>query len=455
MKPLTILGRCSPLLVLSACATSTPQPVISPTGIVYELGTPPVETRNSQTATLFLRQNRVDRALELALEGIQEDSTNSIHYFLAGVAHARLRHYASSDSMFRIAQRIYPAYELEIEPEREAAWGSAFNQGLEAYENGDVEGAIMVWNTATGIYDLRPEVHRNLAGLLTVEGQYPEAIDVYEKALFGLRKVPVTRLLGSDELTTRKQVKTELEEALAQLLLLTDQFAEAEPLLRRRLERNPDNPQVRSDLAAALNGLGRDAEAGAIYGALLSEESLETAQVFNLGVGLFRSGDYARATDAFRRLTDLQPNSRDAWFNLANSLFAGEFWEQLIESGERLLEFDPLGENTGLIVARAHLEMEDREGALKFLEQTEQLPVFVDQLQMQSSGGVTTVVGRLIGNTSEPETPITLQFFFYDDAGALVGSPIQILETPPTGEGTQFQVQHLNRASAYRYELVN
>ena len=83
-------------------------PVISPTGIEYELGTPPTDTRFSQTAVLYLRQENVERALELSLDGIEADPLNPIHYYLAGTAYARLGETAGADAMFIEAERIYP-----------------------------------------------------------------------------------------------------------------------------------------------------------------------------------------------------------------------------------------------------------------------------------------------------------------------------------------------------------
>src|SRR5690606_2549103 len=61
-------------------------PVRSPTGIVYEPGTPPTRSRFSQTAALLLSQGVMDRALAIAQEGVVADSANPIHHFLAGLA---------------------------------------------------------------------------------------------------------------------------------------------------------------------------------------------------------------------------------------------------------------------------------------------------------------------------------------------------------------------------------
>jgi hypothetical protein len=90
-----------------------PEPVTGPTGFLYPLGTPPYETRFSQTATLFFREQNFDRALELALEGIAADPGNPTHYLLAGMSYLSLDDFRNSHEMFVEAQRIYPAYELD------------------------------------------------------------------------------------------------------------------------------------------------------------------------------------------------------------------------------------------------------------------------------------------------------------------------------------------------------
>ncbi len=368
-------------MALGACATSVagpPEPVVSPTGIRYELGTPPVDTRFSQTAALHLRQERFSRALELAKEGIASEPVNPIHYFMAGQAHLRLGEYEDADEMFTEAQRLYPGYEVDAEREREAGWAEAFNAGGEAYLAGDLEATVEAWAQAVIIYDLRPEAHRNLANLLTGDGRYEEAIAAYQGALAGLDKLPVTRVLEAEEIERRAEQKIAMEEGVAPLLLLTERFAEAEVLLSRQLDRDPTSTQLQGDLAASLIGQGRTEEAAAIYSALLSETELQASELFNLGIALFRSSDFVAASKAFGRLTKLQPMSRDAWFNYANALFAAEAWEALARVGDRLIELDPLGENAGLITARAHLETGDQDAALRALERTEAASVYLE-----------------------------------------------------------------------------
>ena len=427
---------------------------MSPTGFVYELGTPPVSSEFSQTAALFLTKDLLTLGLERALLGVEAEPENPIHYLLAGIAHVRLAQHSEAHAMFTEAERIYPAYELHIAPEREAAWIELFNRGIAAYAEGDVEGTIEAWEQAEMMWDLRPDASLNLATLFKDEGRWDDAIMAYQRAVAGLERPPVTRVLPREELRARAVQRIQAERSLAQVLLLTERFAEAEPLLRRHLERDPTSVRVRADLAAALRGLGEDAEAVAIDTGLLSETDLESKDLFRVGIALYRANDFVAAAEAFERLTRLEPHSRDAWFNYTNSLFAAESWESLAPVGGRLTEVDPLGENAGLITARAHLELGDEQSAEEWLDRTAAAPVHIEGLQLRASGADTSIQGRMVGNAAEPGTPIRIRFTFYGADGAL-GTELLTLSAPPKGVRARFQVAFAGPATAYRYELVS
>ena len=443
------------VVVLGCAGSRGPRgPVRSPTGIVYAPGSPPTETRFSQTATLYLNMDgEEEAALAQALEGIAADPENPIHYFLAGVVRARLGNHVEAHRLFSEAQRIYPAYELDIEPEREAAWATAFNAGLEAYGRGDADAALEQWQQATAIYDLQPAAHRNLASLLAELGRQDEAIRTYQDALAGLERRPATRLLAADEVRQRDELRADTENRLAQLLLLAGRFAEAEPLLRQQMARNPTSIRLRSDLAAALEELGRAEEAAQLYAALLTDQSLAAADLFNLGIALFRMSRYQQAVRAFQLLTEKQPYSRDAWFNYANALFAAESWEALAETGGRLLEADPLSEAAHLIIARARLEIGDEAGARAGVALADSLPVHLDGLRLRVTEASTVVQGRMVGNRLPEGAPVRLRFTFYDNAGTL-GVRILDAAAPAPQASANFQVSIEGRALGYRYELA-
>jgi tetratricopeptide (TPR) repeat protein len=429
-------------------------PVVSPTGIVYPPGIAPEDTRYSQTAALYLRSDEPDRALDLALQGIRADSLNPVHYFLAGVAQSRLGRYQAADTLLARAERIYPAYELEVEPVRHAAWAEAFNLGTDAYTAGDTEQAIALWRGAADMYRLRPEAHRNLAMLLSQEGRLEEAAAVYRDLLEGLEDRPATRLLEPGEIEELRLEADEAEARLSEVLLVTERYVEAEPLLRRQLERTPGSPQARLDLAEALMGQpGKEEPARRLYDELVADPALTEAELLNLGVALFRAEDPGRAARAFARLTEAQPDSRDAWFNYANALLAGQAWETLVRVGDRILEVDPLNESAALIIARAHLETGDERGALERLHRIDAAPVVVEGLMlMRQSGAGTLLQGRVTGKAGEPGSAIRLRFTFYGENGQVQTRTVR-LSAPPEGEEEPFEVRVTMRANAYRYEL--
>ena len=444
------------LFALAGCsAARVPapvEPVVSPTGITYDLGTPPVETRFSQAAGVYLNSGSPLRALELAREGIQSDPRNPVHYFLAGVAHARLGELEPADRMFRDAQRIYPAYELKVEPEREAAWVAAFNRGNEAYRSGDVIRAIEDWQNATLIYDLRPEAHRNLATVLAAEGREEEAIEVYRKALTGSSRQPATHVLSVEERRARDEHTATTEANITDLLLVMNRYAEAEPLLRKQLARDSTRIDVRMGLATALGRQGRGSEARAIYVSLLSEGGLQTVQLFNVGVALFRSAHFMDAARAFRQMTERYAYSRDAWFNYTNSLFAAQDWDALVTVGDRVIELDPLNESSSLIIARAHLERGDERTAIGGVARIKAAPVHLEELVMRTRGTETEVQGFVAGNAAESGTRVTLRFTFYGEAGPLGSEEVTVL-APPSGMREPLSVTFTMSAVAYRYEL--
>ena len=449
--PLALLAS----LLVVGCATGRGPsgPARSATGMVYPPGIPPAETRFSQTATLYLNINgEEEAALAQALEGMEADPGNSIHYFLAGVAGSRLGAYRDAHRWFVEAERIYPAYELDIEPEREAAWARAFNAGLEAYARGDADAAAEDWLRATEIYDLQPAAHRNLASLLVELGRRDEAIRVYRAALRGLERRPATRLLEEDELRVRGELRADTENQLVQLLLAAGRFADVEPLLRRQHARDPGSIRTRGDLARTLVELGRADEASELYASLLTDESLAAADLFNLGITLFRSSRYEQAARAFQLLTERQPDSRDAWFNYANALFADEAWAALADAGDRLLAVDPLGEAAHLITARARLETGDEAGARAGLGRSDGLPVHLEGLRLRVTDEGSLVQGRIVGNALPEGASLRVRFIFHDNAGVL-GERFLEARAPAPGARVDFDVSIEARALGYRYEL--
>jgi len=456
------VGACGPMEGVTA------GPQISPvTGEEYAEGVPPRDTQHSTRANIAfvqaeaaedeaVRERRFREGLDAALAGIEDDPENPQHYYLAGVGHASLGDYEAADEAFERAQQLFPAYELEIDPTREQAWIVAFNQGIEAYNAGDLDAAIRHWERANVIYDKRPDSYQNIAVVAMQAGDYDRAIEAYREALEAAERRPV-RELEEGEAEQRAEVRAEAAATLGELLVFRERFGDAIRVYEGYLADHPDDVRARGNLAMALAREGRQAEARQMFDELLADPELRGDELFQLGVALYQAGEEDLSGQAFERVTATNPYSRDAWWNFLNVVYAQEDWAGVIPLGERVLQLDPLNQNAHFILAQAYRQDEQRTEALRILEANEVLPVVVDELRMQPGlDGGAQVQGRLGGHVASAGTPIQLRFTFYNQ-GRQLGSETITVSAPAAEQSTAFQVQFESdeRVTGYRYELVN
>jgi len=447
-----LLGGCA----AGATGAGAGGPVTSPTGRVYEAGTPPTTSRFTAPALLMLAQEQYARALEQAQQGVAADPNNPQHYYIAGQAHLGLGNIDEGLEMLARAQEIYPAYELEIEPVLEQAWAVAFNEGVAAYNEGDMAGATAAWRRATRIYPAGAEAFMNLAVIHTQQAEYDEAIQAYRQGLEALEREPATRVLTEEDQEAREDTRQAMTANLAQLLNFTERFDEAEQLYRQQLVASPNNVEALSNLAVAIARQGRAAEAQEIYNRVLGDPNLGATDLFNVGVALFQGENYQQSAEAFRRFTEIQPNSRDGWYNLANALYAQNSWQALVPVAQRLVELDPLNENSALILARAQREVGQNQRALQALQANEAHPIHVEDLEFRATTERVTVRGRAVGNRAAPGSPIQLRFTFFGEGGATVGTETVTVTAPAQGQSATFEATYSGAtpATTYRYELV-
>lgn len=424
------------------------------TGRVYEPGVAPRENAQSRAATIALATGRHQEALEAARAGLALDSANPVFYYLAGEAAAGLSQFELADSMWTIAQRMYPAYELDIEPSRENAWVTEFNRGIEAYNSGNIAAAGDAWESAHSLYKLRPNAVQNLAAVRAQQERYDEAIAAYQEGIANLDLVPATRLLEAADSAENAEAKTFMQNNLVQILLVQERWADAERVLRQIIAADPADVEAQANLAAALSGQGRNDEATQMYNRLLTTPNLGPGQLFNIGVSLFNADQPREAAQAFGRVTELVPNHRDAWFNQANALYDAEAWAELVPVAARLAQIDPLSETAGLIHARAFRELNQDNEALNVLTRVETMPIFVEDLQIAAAGAATLVRGRAEGNAAAAGTAVRLRFTFYGDNGQEVGSQTISVPAPAREQSAPFEVRIDQPATAFRYEVA-
>lgn len=73
---------------------------------------------------------------------------------------------------------------------------------------------------------------------------------------------------------------------------------------------------------------------------------------------------------------------------------------------------------------------------------------------MQRPGRGTAVLGRAVGNSAEPGTPVSLRFVFYGPDGKVASRTVKLSALEP-GESDFFEVTIDRLVKAYRYELAS
>ena len=255
-------------------------------------------------------------ALASALEALKENARNATGWFMAARAYAGLGDLAGADSAFRYAEELHPPFADELVGDREAAWAQAYNQAAEAYQAGQVAESIALFEQADRLSRRWPYALVVLGWLYSQQGDDAKALNAYRAALEVLAG-------GPPEGATEEQIEewrgrhAEAVLEAGRLLTIAGETAEAEAVYRAFLQVSPGHVGAMIGLAQAVGG----EEADRLYAELVGKEGLSEDQLFQIGAGLYEAGRFDGAVEAFRKAVTVNPFSRDAHFNLAQSLY--------------------------------------------------------------------------------------------------------------------------------------
>jgi tetratricopeptide (TPR) repeat protein len=212
--------------------------------------------------------------------------------------------------------------EREISQEAE----ELFNQGVECYLTGDLEGAIAVLKK---VLEIDPKSHLawyNLGYALNDLTRYIEAIEAYETALKIDPKDPIDP----------KYPRTWL--GLGNALRGLERYTEAEVALKQALEIDPKYHIAWSNLGNILKYLGRYKEAIAAFEKALEIDPKYHAAWNGLGATLNDLGGDKKAIAAFEKALEIDPKSHITWSNLGTTLTNFGQYSEAIAAFDRALE---------------------------------------------------------------------------------------------------------------------
>ncbi|MDX1675081.1 MAG: FxLYD domain-containing protein, partial [Longimicrobiales bacterium] len=233
---------------------------------------------------------------------------------------------------------------------------------------------------------------------------------------------------------------------------------------------------------------GGDAEAAeALYDEISQREDLTSAEYFQIGIGFFNTGDYARAAEAFQQAAEQNPYSRDALLNLVQSLYSqaveieelepsaerdqelAEIYDDLLAAAEQVRAYDPLNRNLLSFMLRSlrgQADIADEQEAQELTRRTQELyrtyqqqPYEVTSISVTARGDSQTMIsGQLRNLTGNPGDEVQLQFSLVDVDGNVLGSSTVTVNAPEQNAAAQFQTTldvGADQFAGWMYEVIN
>lgn len=441
-------------LGLTGCASGGGSaPATGPTGGANLLaqGERPRETENTRAAEGHLEaaeeaasadQARplYEQAMQSGQAAVAEDPTNPLAHRLAGFAALGLEDYQAAGQHFDRAQELRPIYEIELAPVREQAYIDLYQAASPYLQSGDFTQAVGFLEGANAVYPDRPEALITLAQIHGQERNHDLAIQRIDEAIAFFQSDRMEDVDLETAAAWQEQADG-LPLMRAQVLADAGRYEEAAVSYRQMVEADPSNIALTQDLAAILMQMGNEAEALAVYEALLARPSLSAQDYYRIGVGFYQASDYERAADAFGESAEMSRMDRDAIEMWARSLQLDSAYAAVPPVAERWLELDPASQIAITVLAQAVNATGDAARAGEIIRRVDALPVTVNDLQMRRFEGGAEVTGSVSNLTAEQGSRVTLEFTFYGPSGERLGTARQEVPIRAPGMSEVFQVE--------------
>ncbi|NIR43007.1 MAG: hypothetical protein GWN99_03855 [Gemmatimonadetes bacterium] len=415
------------------------------------------------------------------------DDPNPRVFLWAGRLYAELDRYKEADAAWDRAAELWSCYEARVDTLRFNAWVKSYNTAVRYSSAQETEKAAEAYRDAWTVYKKNPQPMLQLGSIYARKATEVEsdslrtalqdtAIAYYEQAV---EAIDDAVRLSDEEKSVALRAATF---NLAQLLAMDDRFEEAAQAYDAFLDFEPGNVDAVSNAAVVLTRAARqeareaaEMEAGPekqaklekadslrnmavqYYSDLLAREDLDADDYHNIGIGLIQIGLYEEATDAFSTALDLAPYRANSLEQLGVSLFRSGNFDSLVVVARKLVKRYPNNMNNLAMLANAYRELEEVDSALVVLERREENPFdFVDVRMEPAEAGTYKVTGKIINLKLEPGTPIELNFHFYDDLGEVVQSETFTVEAIEQGivHPVEFEFQSDAFISGFGYESI-
>jgi tetratricopeptide (TPR) repeat protein len=250
---------------------------------------------------------------------------------------------------FQTSLEISERWKADIESVRDEKWVVVFNRGVQAGREENFQKAAEEFEIATIIDPENPDAFNNLGFAYTSLDRLDQALEAYGR-VFELQPDNAAARINSGA-----------------IYFNTGQFQRAKELFQEALEIEPGNKSGLTMCALALERLAQERRAE-LQATSTKEDSLqaheEARSILNQAIAVYNQGieahpedkdfaynlgvlyaqelkNYQAAVPLFQKVTELDSNDADGWYNLATSQLALDDLERAQPSLEKVIQLEP------------------------------------------------------------------------------------------------------------------
>ncbi len=465
-----------------------------------------MQSLRSAFTTKFADQRAKDlkeaeRNLTQAVTTGKQEKNPAAWYYLARYD-LMVEDVVGADSAFSKTEAMAPACKADIDLYRHNHWVGVYNAGIQAWQSGNTDSAIVAFRRATLIYPADPLAFIYLANLFVGRQEPDSALKKSDAGKYHTDSlVYATRMdsaakyfrLAVPAATDPKYAKDRREAFfnVARVYHSAKRYDEAKAAYREYLGSYPNDVQAMASLAGLYVLANQRDSANALYGRILSHaDSASADDLFNaaasvlsaipatpdtqemdanctkaqkkrspaLTVRQIAARCQPAATDTMRKfhaVADPQyhlvaqtyeagltknPYSRDALYNLAGISYLIGDTSRVLPLAQRLYAVDPLNRTTLAKIAGGWQLLGKKDSVLHYLALADSLPVEVTVGNFSPSEKGAQLEGLFTNIRPKPSPQVVIAFEFLDATGAVVASQQQQLSVLAVGANQAFKV---------------
>ncbi|HSE28486.1 MAG TPA: tetratricopeptide repeat protein [Gemmatimonadales bacterium] len=439
------------------------------------------------------RERILGDAKRVLMEAVEKDgqSNSGQAWFWLGRVALYQGDIAAADAAMDRAESLAPGCREEIAKFRRPTWAGLTQAGIDLMNQERNAEAKPYLEAAASFYDQEPQAFAGLGSLALAANDPAGALEWYRKAFAasGKPEQKHARAVAAAQIGTAFAGQGNTDSAIAYLgiavqdadtveqagllkqslfnLALMEQRAgrpaEAARHLGRVVQLDPADVDAKRGLAQALRSAGMADSARTVEQGLLQAAgtggAVSAAAVMDLGVAAYREQKYKEAAEAFAKVLAMEPNNRDALYNLANSYLGLNDWARLSETADRLLLIEPYNEFVNKASIRAHQQQKHaaaaNAGATKLLAMPVAIEVTAFSVTGDNAAWQATATGRdAMTASGAPMAPAasTIVVEFLDHKGGVVASQEVAVNALPTGQSQSLSASGTGAGiQAWRY----